>query len=132
MPGNLAFLTSFFSSRSSRIFCNIFCSYSTATAASVHEMAKRGETWSDEETLKLICRWGEAKIQKKLDNCHKTTAVYKEISAYLAKDGFNRDFGQCRTKIKHLKSEYKKYKDSLRRSGARRSKEPMFFRNLSG
>lgn len=94
-------------------------------------MSKRGETWSNEETSALIAIWGDQEIQKKLSNCHKNSDIYKIISDKLEKvNGYERDLGQCRTKIKHLKIMYKKYKDSLASSGAGRRKPPKFFDEL--
>ena len=52
------------------------------------------------------------------------------MSAKLETLGIKRDLKQCRTKGKHLKTSYKKYKDSLARSGAARVKEPKFFEQL--
>ena len=51
---------------------------------------------------------------------------------YYEKKGIHRDWMQCRTKFKHMKSEYKKFKDNLSRSGAGRGKEPKFFQIMDG
>lgn len=91
-------------------------------------MSKKGEIWSEEECLALIYAWGDEEIQRKLSGTHKNADVYKKISRMMKESGdFDRDWKQCRTKIKHLKTEYKKHKDLLSRSGAGRGKEPKFF-----
>ena len=53
--------------------------------------------------------------------------MYKKIADLLIEKVYARDFEQCRRKIKILKGEYKKFKDSLRSSGAKRGKKTMFF-----
>lgn len=93
-------------------------------------IAKRGETWSDEEVLALISIWGDETILKMPATCHKNADIYGEMSAKLETLGFKRDLKQCRTKVKHLKTTYKKYKDALARSRAARVKEPKFFEQL--
>jgi hypothetical protein len=52
------------------------------------------------------------------------------MSREMIKAGYDRDLGQCRTKIKHLKNVYKKHKDSLNRSGVGWVKEPLLFERL--
>ena len=93
-------------------------------------MAKRGETWSDDEVLALISIWSDEAILKMLAISHKNADIYGKISSKLETLGFKRDLKQCRTKVKHLKTTYKKYKDALARSGAARVKEPKFFEQL--
>lgn len=93
-------------------------------------MAKRGETWSDDEVLALISIWSQESILKMLATSHKNKDIYGKMSAKLETMGFKRDFKQCRTKVKHLKTTYKKYKDALARSGVARVKEPKFFEEL--
>ena len=91
-------------------------------------MANKGETRSENETLELISMWVNYQIL--LGTCHKTSVVYKEICREMTKACYNRDFGQCETKLKHLKIEYKKFKDSHRVSGAARKKKPRFFKRM--
>lgn len=62
--------------------------------------------------------------------CHKNADIYGKMSAKLETLGFKRDLKQCRTKVKHLKTTYKKYKDALARSRVARVKEPKFFEQL--
>ena len=93
-------------------------------------MAKRGEAWSDDEVLALISIWSDEPILKMLATSHKNADIYGKISSKLETLGFKRDLKQCRTKVKHLKTTYKKYKDALARSRAARVKEPKFFEQL--
>lgn len=93
-------------------------------------MSKRGETWSDEEVLALISIWSQEEILKMLEKCHKNADIYGKMSAKMEALGFHRDYNQCRTKVKHLKSTYKKHKDALAHSGAGRMKAPRYFDQL--
>ena len=94
-------------------------------------MAKRGETLSEKETSALIAIWANDEIQRKLSNTHKNSEIFKKISKDLkAVNGIERDYVQCRNKIKQLKSVYKKYKDSQTTSGAGRKKPPKFFDDM--
>ena len=68
--------------------------------------------------------------KNKLDGTHKNTHMYQKISKMLLDNDYSRDWTQCRTKIKHLKSEYKRYNGELSRSGAGRTKPPRFFEEL--
>ena len=90
-------------------------------------MSKKRDVWSDKETLELLAAWGAEEIQKKLQGVHKNTDIYKKVSEMMKRKGIHRDWTQCRTKFKHLKSTYKKHKDNLACSGAGRCKSPKFF-----
>jgi hypothetical protein len=93
-------------------------------------MVTKGEVWTDEETLSLINAWGDSKILAMMQETNRNSKIYSEISEAMVKDGHKRDWKQCRTKAKHLKNQYMKYKDSLKKSGNRRGKEPKFFKEL--
>ena len=58
----------------------------------------------------LISIWGEEEIQAQLDGATRNIKVYEKIAAV-----------QCREKIKKLKSDYKRAKDSNNRSGMGRT-----------
>ena len=120
---SLAFFRAFFFQNFDILLANHYC-------FSIFTMAKRGETWTDDEVLALISIWSEEAILKMLETCHKNADIYEKMSAKLETLGIKRDLKQCRTKVKHLKTSYKKYKDSLARSGAARVKEPKFFEQL--
>ena len=91
------------------------------------KMSKKRDVWSDKETLELLAAWGAEEIKKQLQGVHKNTDIYKKVSEMMKRKGIHRDWTQCRTKLKHLKSTYKKHKDNLARSGAGRCKSPKFF-----
>ena len=90
-------------------------------------MSTRGDTWGEMETSALIHAWSDRKILEQLEECHRNVTIYTEIAENLAKQGYKRDWKQCRTKCKHLKAQYKKYKDGLSRSGSSRGKPPKHF-----
>ena len=56
---------------------------------------------------------GREEIMEMLNNTHKNAEIYEKISKEMSVLGYQRDLIQCRTKVKHLKTEYKKYKDAL-------------------
>ncbi len=58
--------------------------------------------WSDAEVKALIAIWGEERIQEELDGAVRNKVVYTGISRKM-EQGYNRDWEQCRTKIKELK-----------------------------
>ena len=80
-------------------------------------MANRGVGWTDAEVRALIGFWGDFRIQAELDGAVRNKAIYEKIARKMAEAGFNRDWKQCRAKIKNLKNDYKKIKDSNNRSG---------------
>ena len=71
----------------------------------------RGSAWSDAEVTALISIWGNADIQEQLDGATRNKTIYVTISKRLQENGYDRDWQQCRAKIKNLKGEYKKVKD---------------------
>ena len=83
-------------------------------------MANRGVVWADAEVRALIGFWGDSRIQAELDGAVRNKAIHEKIAMKMAEAGFNRDWKQCRAKIKNLKNDYKKIKDSNNRSGQRR------------
>ena len=90
-------------------------------------MAQKRELWSEKECLALLSAYGTEEIKKKLEGTHKNANIYRKISDIMGKKGIHRDWMQCITKFKHMKLEYKKFKDTLSCSGAGRGKEPKFF-----
>ena len=81
--------------------------------------------WRDEETLKLIDVWSESNVREEL-GCRRNKHVYDKISKELEKSGFEKSGTQCRDKIKKLKGEYKKIKDSNRPTGTGRKSGKYF------
>ena len=90
-------------------------------------MSKSGQTWCDKEVGVLVSIWSREEIMERLKNTHKNSDIYRKISTEMSVLGYQRDYLQCRTKMKNLKAEYKKYKDALARSGADRGKPPKYF-----
>ena len=77
----------------------------------------RGNVWTDEEIKTFIGIWGEARIQKELDGAVRNKSVFQRIALRMTEAGFDKDWTQCRAKLKNLKTSYKKAKDSNSRSG---------------
>ena len=69
-------------------------------------MSNRGTPCSDEEVRALIAIWGESNVQEELDGAVRNKVVFQDISKKMLEQGRNRDWEQCRTKIKNLKKEY--------------------------
>ena len=88
-----------------------------------------GSLWSDEEVKALIAIWGEANVQEELDGAVRNKVVYQDISRKLQEQGYNREWEQCKTKIKNLKKEYRQVKDYNGETGRGR-KTCKFFKEL--
>lgn len=86
-------------------------------------MACSSGVWDKQETRKLIEIWGEDNIQSQLEGCHRNKEVYQRIARKMGEEGFERTFVQCREKVKKLKKEYRKLKDTLNETGQGRNKE---------
>ncbi|XP_039591532.1 zinc finger and SCAN domain-containing protein 29-like [Polypterus senegalus] len=68
--------------------------------------------WSPEEVQALITVWADDNVQRDLETSVRNEKVYREISKKLQEMGVVRSVKQCREKIKKLKQEYRKIKDS--------------------
>ena len=77
----------------------------------------KGSPWSDEEVKALINIWAETNIQEQLEGAVRNKAVFERISKRLKEAGYDKDWTQCRAKIKNLKTLYKRVKDNNSRSG---------------
>ena len=80
----------------------------------------KGTSWADEEVKMLINVWAEANIQQQLDEAVRNKAIFERITSCLRDAGFDKDWVQCRAKLKNLKATYKKVKDNNDRSGRAR------------
>ena len=80
----------------------------------------RSGAWSDRETKALISIWGEVNIQEQLDGATRNKTVFVDISKQLQRLGYDKDWQQCRIKVKNLKNQYKKVKDHNGVTGNRR------------
>ena len=65
-----------------------------------------GSTWSDAEVTALIFIWGDESIQEHLDGATRNKSIYVNISKKFLENGFERDWQQCKAKIKNLKGYY--------------------------
>jgi len=75
-------------------------------------MESRGTVWSVEETSALLAVWGQEEIQDCLEKMYRNTEIYDVIVNKMIKMGFDRNSKQCRTKIKQLKADYRRARDS--------------------
>ena len=67
----------------------------------------------------LISIWGKRKVQEELDGAvrNKTIFVGIQEKKKLAKQGYDCDWQQCRSKKKNLKGDYRKVKDNNGETG---------------
>ncbi len=70
-------------------------------------------------------------MQEQLDGATRNKTIFVSISKRLQEGGYERDWQQCRDKIKNLKSQYKKVKDHNRITGNGRKTFP-FHEQLDG
>ena len=89
----------------------------------------RGSSWSDNEVRTLISIWGEDNIQEELDGAVRNQVIFNDIAAKMREKGYERDWQQCRTKIKNLKKEYRQIKDHNGQTGRGR-KVCKFYKEL--
>ena len=71
--------------------------------------------WTDAEVLHLIELWGEEGIQEQLEGAKRNKHVFEKIAKELQKTGSEKTAEQCRTKLKKLKLDYRKVKETGRR-----------------
>lgn len=90
---------------------------------------KRNVVWSLEEIDVFLTVIGCARIQRAFYYARKKESVYREISAMMAKRGFQRTWMQCREKQKKLKCEYSREK-ALRASSGFSGKASRWFKRL--
>ena len=100
---------------------------STPTTATTS--TNRGCPWSDDEVKALLAVWGESKIQDELDGAVRNKAVFVDISKKMKELGYDRDWRQCRVKIKNLKKSYRDVKDNNGETGRGR-KTCKFYKEL--
>ena len=91
----------------------------------------RGSSWSDNEVRALISIWGEDRIQEELDGAVRNQAIFSSIAKKMEEKGYDRDWLQCRNKIKNFKKEYRQIKDHNGQTGRGR-KTCKFYKELDG
>ncbi|XP_062823985.1 1-aminocyclopropane-1-carboxylate synthase-like protein 1 isoform X1 [Anolis carolinensis] len=75
---------------------------------------ERGSNWSDPEVAQLLHLWADAAVQAELESCLRNQHVFNRIAEVLREKGIRRTGDQCREKIKKMKLEYRRLKDSGR------------------
>ena len=83
----------------------------SSTPATEATASNRGVSWSDDEVKALLAIWGEDKVQEELDGAVRNKVVYVGIAKKMQELGYERDWQQCKVKIKNLKSTYREIKD---------------------
>ena len=63
----------------------------------------RGTTWADKEIKALLTIWGDSKLQEELDGAVLNKVVFQRIAKMLREQGYERDWKQCRAKVKKKK-----------------------------
>ena len=63
----------------------------------------RGTFWIDKEIKTLIAVWRANDLQQQLDGAVRNKVVYERVAQEMKKEGYERDWMQCRTMIKNLK-----------------------------
>ncbi|GCB72773.1 uncharacterized protein [Scyliorhinus torazame] len=92
-------------------------------------MARRAsKNWADEEIKGLLSIWKDRSIQNQLAGAVRNKDVFVRISSSLNALGVNRDWKQCRAKVKNLKYEYRTMVNQ-RKSG-RRCKSMRFYNEI--
>ena len=89
----------------------------------------RSTTWEDKEVKALLTIWGDTKIQEELDGAVRNKVIYERIAKRLQEQGYERNWKQCRAKIKNLKTKYREIKDNNNKTGRGR-KSCKFFKEL--
>ena len=73
--------------------------------------------WTDDKTVLLTDLWSEDSVQAQLEGCRRNKAVYEKLVEKMSEAEYERDAERCRSKVKKLKQEYRKIKDSNAKSG---------------
>ncbi|KAM9704896.1 uncharacterized protein ACNS7B_001296 isoform 2-T2 [Menidia menidia] len=68
--------------------------------------------WSKQEVLALLTYWASPAVQLELLRNVRNNAVYSNLSAKLSSHGFNKSAQKCKEKIKKLKQDYRRIKNS--------------------
>ncbi|KAK6469846.1 hypothetical protein HHUSO_G31388 [Huso huso] len=74
--------------------------------------------WDHDDITALISVWGQERFQAELSETFRNIQVFERIAVALRRMGVQRSAVQCRGKIKKLKQEHKRCKESLARGGS--------------
>ncbi|XP_025050607.1 uncharacterized protein LOC102369102 [Alligator sinensis] len=99
-------------------------------APSLSTTSSRSANWTHEEMKDLLAIWGKEQNQQALRKTHQNKEVFQWIAAEMTACGHNRDWVQCRSKTKWMKSCYKKVRDKNRSCGGTRY-TMSFYRELA-
>ena len=83
----------------------------TYKSVQVQQAMNHGTVWSDKEVRALIAIWGDSTIQEDLDGAVRNKVIFQKIAKKLQEQGIQRDWVQCRAKIKNLKTKYRASKN---------------------
>ncbi|XP_033989543.1 uncharacterized protein zgc:113263 isoform X1 [Trematomus bernacchii] len=78
---------------------------------------RRKVPWSDKETIILLEIWGDPQVQQSMRRYPHNGHIFTEISEKLAANGYSRSAGQCHTRIKRLKANYRQCQENMSSSG---------------
>ncbi|XP_054480641.1 uncharacterized protein zgc:113263 [Anoplopoma fimbria] len=81
---------------------------------------RRKVPWSDKETIILLEIWGDSQVQQSMRRYPHNGHIFTEISEKLTANGYSRSAGQCHTRIKRLKANYRQCQENLNSSGTDR------------
>ena len=79
--------------------------------------ANRGAVWTDTEVQALISVWSDSTVQNELDGAVRNKLVFQKVAQRLREKNVNRDWKQCRDKVKNLKTKYREVKDHNAETG---------------
>lgn len=76
-------------------------------------------SWSKKEVLTLLTHWANPAVQEELSRNVRNNAVYSSLSAKLASLGYDKSAQKCKEKLKKLKQDYRRIKNSNHLDGGK-------------
>ncbi|XP_063052421.1 uncharacterized protein LOC134447066 [Engraulis encrasicolus] len=67
--------------------------------------------WSCSEVQTFLCFIRQPRIQNDLDGATRNEKVFSEVARHMVAQGFNRTSGQCREKLRKLRTDFRKIRD---------------------
>ena len=93
----------------------------TANSKKAETLKKRGNSWSNEETLVLLGIWNDNSIEEQLESpLVNNASIYNSISNEILEKEFEKTADQCKIRIHTLKRAYRDCKGKLNKSDKRR------------
>ncbi|XP_047191851.1 uncharacterized protein zgc:113263 isoform X3 [Scophthalmus maximus] len=96
-----------------------FSHHETESVVGIQEDRKK-VPWSDKETVILLEIWGDAQVQQSLRRYPHNGHIFTQVSEKLGANGYSRSAGQCHTRIKRLKANYRQCQENMSSSGTDR------------